>query len=126
MIKYFIYQYSAIDKDKTSSGYGKGFTENHYYRVEQEENENLKFVGTIECENSFFCATTSRYYDHDRETLSRKSLNKIYRETPDGELKGIIGDYIRLKFSYIPQLLKHFNPDPGGYYTPHRSKLKEV
>lgn len=56
---------------------------------------------------------------------TKKQINKIYRDLPHGELKGIIGDYYRLKFSYIPQLLKKFDKDAGGMHTPHRSKLKD-
>ena len=126
MNKYFIYQYSSIDNDKKSPGYGKEFAEHHYYKVEQKERDNLKYVGVIECDDSFFCATMNKYYDDNKHLPNRKDLNKLYRTTPAGELKGIIGDYMRLRFNYIPQLLKHFEPDPGGYYTPHRSTFKEA
>jgi len=57
---------------------------------------------------------------------TKKEINKLYRDAEQGSmLKGVIGDYYRLKFSYIPQLLKKFEPNSGGFFTPHQSTLKK-
>lgn len=113
-----IYEYTGSD-DRGS------FTEHHFYRGEVEEKDNLKLVGYCDVLPSYFSTKKCKIYDN-KETYSRRDVNKAYREAEQGSTeKGIIGDYFRLRFNYIPQLLKHFTPDVGGYFTPHRSKLKD-
>ena len=56
-----------------------------------------------------------------KDILSR---SKIARESGDLQLAGMLEDYARLKYSFIPQLLVHFEPAPGGRYFPHMSKIK--
>jgi hypothetical protein len=116
--KHYIYEYKGSDDN------GK-FTEKHYYRVEQPQRENLSLIGTCEVSPQYFSATQCKYYD-GKEMYTRKEVNKAYLGAEQGSIeKGIIGDYFRLKFSYVPQLLKHFDKGSYDYYFPHTTKLKE-
>jgi hypothetical protein len=113
MKKYYIYLFHSSDDKGT-------YTEKHYYRTPIEKN-NLQFIGTCEVDDQYFCATSCKYYD-DQEMYTRKEVNKAYLSAEQGSVeKGILGDYFRLRFNYIPQLLSKFKPDKGGYFTPHRS-----
>jgi hypothetical protein len=59
----------------------------------------------------------------DKKEILRRA--RLARSENDKELAGILEDYARLKYSYIPQLLSKFDPPSGGKFFPHMSKLNE-
>lgn len=118
MKKYHIYLHTSTDEK------GGEYTERHYYSGEVEQRDNLKLIGIAELDDMYFFQSAQTKVYNGKEPYTRKEINKAYGELEDGSgVKGMIGEYYRLMFSYIPQLLEHFEPDLGGYYTPHRSKF---
>ena len=115
LTKYFIYRFKKTN-------------ELHYYkRSLKSVDPKYDYVGTCEIDEStyFGCIhlpeTKSSMYTR-KEIASRANM-AIKDNDPD--LCGMLNWLLQLRYSFIPQMLKHFEPDSGGLYTPHKMKIKQ-
>lgn len=122
MRKYYIYLEQGIDHIT-----GDNFTQKRYYQ-EEVSSPNLIYIGSCEVNDLYFCATQTIHYDVEKAMYTRKEIVKaegLARESGNILVAGMLSDYSRLRYSFIPQLLEKFTPRVKGFYFPHMTNVKK-